>query len=89
MIEEAHAYDLQLHTESLRQELSSYAAQLSEQRPNAEVQEQALEEELAQALTFRIASMEEASAMEAFASQQTTGRGEAVHLALQDSLQRS
>ncbi|CAK0799835.1 unnamed protein product, partial [Prorocentrum cordatum] len=89
MIEEAHAYDLQLHAESLRQELSSYAMQLSEQRSSAEVQEQALEEELAQALTFRIASMEEASAMEVFASQQRTGREEAIHLALQDSLQRS
>ncbi|CAK0821696.1 unnamed protein product, partial [Prorocentrum cordatum] len=89
MIEEANAHDLQLHTESLRQELSSYAVQLSEQRSNAEVQEQALEEELAQALTFRIASMEEASAMEDFASQQRTGREEAIHLALQESLQRS
>ncbi|CAK0897215.1 unnamed protein product, partial [Prorocentrum cordatum] len=89
MIEEANAHDLQLHTESLRQELSSYAVQLSEQRSNAEVQEQALEEELAQALTFRIASMEEASAMEDFASQQRTGREVAIHLALQESLQRS
>ncbi|CAK0904672.1 unnamed protein product [Prorocentrum cordatum] len=89
MIEEANAHDLQLHTESLRQELSSYAVQLSEQRSNAEVQEQALEEELAQALTFRIASVEGASAMEDFASQQRTGREEAIHLALQESLQRS
>ncbi|CAK0859851.1 unnamed protein product [Prorocentrum cordatum] len=89
MIEEANAHDLQLHTESLRQELSSYAVQLSEQKSNAEVQEQALEEELAQALTFRIASMEEASAMEDFASQQRTGREEAIHLALHESLQRS